>query len=343
MEFLKKLDLTPGKIAKTAGLVLVALVILSFVMTLIKEPLRSISTSDFGLAIAPSPMSYGGKMMGNSEAAYMPGMAAQLSVRNIAPIIPGSQVTVGDTAEDYEVTDYSATIETRSREKTCAAITALKPLAYVIFESSNESDYGCNYSFKVEHAKVSEVLAMIQALDPKDLNESTYTIKRQLDDFTSETEILEKKRASIEATLASALRAYDEITVLATRSQDAASLAKIIDSKIQIIERLTQERININEQLDRLARAKTEQLDRLKYTYFSVSVYEQKFIDGESLADSWGEKVRAFVRAINGALQSATLGLLALIVGLIPYGIYAILLLLVAKYGWKLVKAIWNK
>jgi len=348
IEFLKKLNIEPAKLFKTIGIGLVGIVVVAFLVSLISSSMPGFGRGGGGVI---SPMMGGvsydasyaesGKMYAPSYAVDGP---QTLSVRNISPIVPPRPgTTLGNNAEDFEVTDYTATIETRDKEKACSALAALKPLKYVIFESANAYEYGCSYSFKVEHAHVAEVLATIKTLDPKDLSENTYTIKRQLDDFTSESTILRNKLKSIDDTMSGALRAYDQIISLATRTEDVESLAKIIDSKIQIIERLTQQRININEQLDRLARAKVEQMDRLDYTYFNVSVYENKFVDGQSLKDSWKQTIKNFVSTVNGAAQDATVNVVAFILTLVPYLIYLVILLLVTKYGWKLVKYIWQK
>lgn len=358
MHFLEQFkSMSPSQALKMAGVALVGLVLLAIIFQLLGSSFRSISQSIPGIAGIPGipTMSsgmgggYGGveydgyAKYGASEDAVM----AELSVRNVAGSIsmpyPPSYQTTGDDAEEYEVTQYSARIETRRLEDSCAEVSALKKRDDVIFESANTYDRGCDFTFKVRHESVEEVLALIEAMDPKDLSENTYTIKQQIEDFTSEVDVLEKKRASIDATLASALSAYDEITRLATNTQNAEALAKIIDSRIGIIERLTQERININEQLDRLARAKAEQLDRLEYTYFSVSVYEDKFVDGEDLADSWKTAIKDFVRGVNQILQDLTVGLILLIFFIAQWALYALILLFVAKYGWKIGKNIWNR
>ena len=109
-----------------------------------------------------------------------------------------------------------------------------------------------------------------------------------------------------------------------------------------IIERLTSERINVTVQLERLSRAKEEQLDRLKYTYFNVSVYERKFFDGEALRESWKQELRELVMSINLAIQSVTTKLLVFVLWLLPIAIYALLLVVVAKYGWRLLRTIWK-
>jgi hypothetical protein len=268
-------------------------------------------------------------------------MMPTLSVRNIMPPQPG--VTTGNTVENFEVTDYNASVETNDRTAACKTIFDLKPLPYVIFENSNESDTSCNFSFKVEHAHVEEVLGILKALNPKNISENIYTVKRQLDDFTNETSILKAKLVSIDETLRNALKAYDDITVLATKTQDVASLARIIDSKIQIIERLTQERLNVSAQLDRISRAKAEQLDRLDYAYFTVNIYESKYLDGRGIRDSWKAALQSFVLNVNHSLQNATLNLIAFFISLIPYLISLVVFVFAAKYGWKAAKNIWQK
>jgi chromosome segregation ATPase len=156
-------------------------------------------------------------------------------------------------------------------------------------------------------------------------------------------EILNRKKASIESTLEDAIKSYDEISRVATQARDAQSLANIIDSKIRIIEKLSQERININEQLDRLGRQKAEQLDRLEYTYFHVYVYENKFMDAEMLKDSWKNEIKNFVAEINKIAQDSSIGLVALIFKIIQVALYLLIITITLKLGWKAAKIIWKK
>lgn len=266
-----------------------------------------------------------------------------LSARNgiVPPPLPESPA--GDDAEAFEVTDYYATVQTRKLDETCSAVSDLKEFDYVIFENSNEYDQGCSYSFKVKNDHVEEILGLINNLNPENLTQNTYTIKRQIDDYTSEVEVLEKKRDSIDETLANAVSAYDEISALATAARDVESLAKIIDSKINLIERLTQERININEQLDRLERSKEEQLDRLAYTFFNISIYESKYVDGKEIKDSWKQAVQQFVRDLNDILQDVTINLVNIGLRVAQFVIYFFILLLAAKYGFRAAKYLWMR
>ena len=345
MNLIEKYNLTPLKIVKIAGIAFAGLFVAIFLLSLLGGFLNTARSVGQG-GVFPSMPPIGsvaydyGKVF--SEGAMMPEFdSVRLSTRNIMPL--PSYGTTGNDAEQFEVSDYNANIETRNLTGTCATVSALKARSYVVFENATESDTNCYYRFKVAHANVEEVLTVLKALDPKDLTENTYTIKSQIEDFTSETEILEKKRVSIDQTLTNALNAYDDITELAVKTQNAEALAKIIDSKIQTITRLTQERLNINEQLDRLARAKAEQLDRLDYTYFGVSIYENKYFDGEGLKDSWKATLKNFVNSVNRSLQNATVGVLGFVFIVFPYLIYLFLLIFAAKYGWKLTQYIWEK
>jgi len=351
IEFLKNFTWTPANVAKVAGLGLGALVVVAVGLSVANSIFQGVprigSIADMDM-VAPSyaPQYYKEEMA--YEGGYgIGGGGVALSTRNAASSIsypyPQPGGTTGDTAEEFEVTQYNASFESRDKSSECGAIAGLKAKDYVVFENANEGDRDCSYTFKVKHDKVDEVLAFIKDMGPRDLSENTYTIKNQIDDFTSETDILKKKLTSIDETLAGALKAYDDIQRLATANQNADALAKVIDSKILLIERLTQERININEQLDRYARMKSEQLDRLDYTYFYVSVYEMKYVDGERIWDSWKQAVSATVNDVNENLQAITLGLVALLFIAIQYILYILILVVIAKYVWRAAVYIWNK
>lgn len=335
MNFLEKNNLTVGKILKMAGLTLLGVVVLVFVLSFLSSSYNSVFrkgvSRSSGLQVAPS-YSYGLTTgLGGNEMAY----DTALSIRNTG--------VSGAKAEDFEVTEYSASIETRKLTDTCLAVSGLKKLEYVIFENSTEYDKGCNYTFKVQNTHKVEILDLIKGLDPKEITENTYTIKKQVDDYTSQIDILKKKLASIDDTLKKATSAYDEVTVLATKVQNVESLAKIIDSKINLIERLTVERMNVNAQLEKIQRSKADQMDRLEYTYFHVNIFENKLVDGKNLKDSWKFTVQAFVQNLNKVAQDITVNLVGWVFLVLQYAIYLLIVLVVVKYGWKLITYIWKK
>jgi hypothetical protein len=357
MEFLTKYNLTPGKVFKIAGLLLLVVLVLSVGFRLIGSSINSVSVGH-NKTISNSVPQSTGLMSGGSTGLGLSASSLDLfgesdesiglSARNVASTPSSAQpdntkVTTGNNAEDMEVTEYRATIETRQLKNTCKTIADLKAKDYVIFENAQESDESCNYTFKVKRENAEEVLGIIKNLKPKDISESTYTIKKLVDDYTSEEEILKNKLASIDETLTKATVAYDNITSLATRVEDVESLAKIITSKIAIIERLTQERINVSSQLERLGRSKAEQLDKLEYVYFYTNVYENKFFDWQTIKDSWKYEIKGFVNDINKIAQNVSINFAAFILVIIQYALYIFVLLLCAKYGWKAIKYIWTK
>ena len=102
--------------------------------------------------------------------------------------------------------------------------------------------------------------------------------------------------------------------------------AQLTDSKLNLIERLTMSQIDINAQLERINRSKTEALDRLVYTQFNVSVYENKFIDGKEISNSWTAATQELFRNINNFAQEVSLGFVALLFLIVKYALYGVVL-----------------
>lgn len=345
--YLKAAWQNPIQTLKIAGGVVVALIVLTVAFQFINSTVQTLTRGEgFGFATSPSSMIGNTKMMYDDmdyavEEAAMDGAMAQGMPSPMPPREPG--YSSGNDAEDFEVTEYSSSFKTQDKEKECTAIANLKSLAYVIFENANEHRTGCSFSFKVEHEHAKEILSTIEELDPENLSANTYTIKRSVENVKSEVEIFNEKLESINDTLESSLSAYDEITKLATASKDAGSLATIIDSKVRLIERLTQERININERLSRLERNQNQQLERLDYTYFHVNVYEDKYVDGKQIKDSWKRAITSFVRDTNVIAQDVTIGLVSFVLYVVQYVLYFFILLFTAKYGWTYARKVWRK
>jgi hypothetical protein len=340
-DFLKQFNITTSQLVKFSLLMLGAMIILVI--------LNMVTNQNGGMNLLSTDTDYAEESV--SPSMGMPaydsndGYSQKLSVRNVIsePMPPTyNGYTSGDDAEAFEVKNYNASIETRNLERDCGAIRALKTRTDVIFENANEYDRGCNFTFKVEKGSVEAILALIKDLDPKELGENTYTIKREVEDYTSEIQIYENKLASLDATLESALASYENITELATRTGDVESLAKIIDSKLMLIERLTNARIETKNQLDYIQRAKADALDRLEYTYFNVNVYEGTYVDEEALKDSWKMALQQFVLNVNQFAQEMSIGLLALVLFVIKFALYGTLLLVAVKFGWKFVQKVWQ-
>ncbi len=348
MEDLRKLNINWPKAIKIFGIVLLALVVLSIAVNLVVKPIMSQVRMGSSFGNSSSVMKYQSASPMNAPMAsydYAKEEGVSLSFRNTAGSVgySDSMSTPQTSNGAYEVMNYNATIETGKLEKDCSSISELKGLDYVVFNNSNIGKKNCNFSFKVEREKVDEVLGMIKGLKPRDMSQNVETIKKQIEDFTSREEILKSKQASIDDTLKNAIASYDEISKLATKTSDAESLTKVIDSKISILERLTSERLQVSNELESLGRAKAEQLDRLKYVDFYVYIYENKVIDGQEFKDYWVASFKSFVLDINQLLKDLSLGLVAFVMVVVKYLVYIFLLFVVGKFCWEAGKKIWKK
>lgn len=335
MDFLRKLWQNPMLFLKGAAAVVVVVLVASFTFSFVGKTMRS-----FGLE-TPSLSMMGGAGFATNKAMMYDSEMAQEEAMYARGNSDGGW-SGGDDAEDYEVTEYNASYRTSDKEPICAALAKLKDREAVIFENSNEYETGCSYTFKVDHEQADDVLRIIEDLDPENLSVNTYTIQRSVEYVTSEVEILEQKLASINETLDTALAAYDEIAKIATSSRDAESLATIIDSKVRLIERLTQDKITVTQQIARMERNKNDQMQRLDYTYFYTNVYEDKYVDGERIKDSWKVAVQDFIREGNEIIQAMTVGIITFCLYVLQLVLYFFILLYVARFSWKRAKRVWN-
>lgn len=348
MEFLKKLNLQNASVPKMMGVCALGLVAVAIVLASLNTARQRVSgnfgkgsfTESFTGGFASDEASYNFGAPAPSARSYLPSPLPPSSPPFIYP--PDETTSTGRDAEQYEITSYTATVKSANSKRTCASIEALKPKEYIIFESANNYDEGCSYQFKVPKENTDEILEFIRTLDPKTLSRNTHTIKKIIEYHTTEVQILEKKLAAVEEILNQALEEYNEIGAVAKSEGDAESLTKIIDSKVQLIERLTNERMNVLNQVTALNRTYAENLDRLEYTVFSVSVFEEKLIDFEEIGDQWTAKVQSFFLQLNKNIQNMTLSLVGFLFEILVYILYAALLLFVGKYGWRIGKQFWN-
>ena len=259
------------------------------------------------------------------------GVSKEMYVDPIMPPVEDPTPAPGIDAESYEVQDYFVSIETGNGERDCTVLKTLKEREDVIFESLNESLYGCNASFKVKRDAVEGVLAFLNELDPREVSENTYTIKREVSQLVTQMDILKSKLAALDTALTDALSSFAEVEAAARRSGDIASLAQVTESKISAIDRINSSRLEVITELDRLEHAKTETLDRMEYVYFSVNVYENEWVRGSDLKDSWVASIQQLIRDLNGFLQDLSIGFVQFALMVVKYTLYASVFYIVAR------------
>lgn len=333
MEFLSTYKLN-GK----RGLIIIAVLVLSLVvLSLLGNTLKQ---GGMGMSEMDSKTSFGSVP---NAPLYYDNDGYELSARNVMPnTMPRNDGYTSGDSEAFEVKNYTAQIETDDLRGDCDTIAALKTRSEVIFENTSTYERGCNFTFKVAKAYIDSVLSVLESLDPKELSENVYTIKGEVDDYTSEIDILTTKLASLNQAYTEALAAYASITDLATRNGDVENLTKLIESKLTLIERLTQSRIQVAADLERMGRAKADSLDRLAYTHFSVSVTERVYIDGQAIRDSWRYAIESAIRDANTLIQDATVGLAIFIIMVLKFALYALIVLVVVRFGWGFTRKMWG-
>ncbi len=257
--------------------------------------------------------------------------------------VPIEMVPVSKDAEDFETREYRASYEKRSIDKTCKKFEELKPLEYVVFENANKSNEYCNYRFKVEVNREQEILLLIESLDPKDFNANTFTIERSITNNTNEIEILEKKIEMLDSLLESAKEKYNKLST----SGNATALVQAINNEINLIERITNQKLSVQSRIDRLTNSTSVQEERIDYSQFNISVSERKLVDWGGILEQWKYAFERFGSEISSAVQGLTIGLILFaftIVKFIAYISISILAVVVTtRVLWALTKRIWRK
>ena len=245
------------------------------------------------------------------------------------------------TAEDFEIKEHSATIRSSNVSWDCSKFLKLKERDDVIVETSNVSEENCNFSFKIVKEKWMEIVDFIKEFKPYYFNTHIYSIQQSIKNLVSELSILEKKLKSTETTLLNAQTSYDELIILAKNKNDIESLTKLIDWKLNLINRLTRERQGINIQIVKIKKSQAEQLDRLKYTFFNVNIYEDKIVNFKQIKESWKNELKQLVNSFNDVLQWVSINVVSYCIKFIEFVVYFFISLIFLKFLWFIVKKIW--
>ena len=339
----KNFDWSFKSIAKGFGALLLGVVALTILISLLGFSYRIVTNSG---AVRGITQSLSMKSM-NYAMDYDDGYAEEAIAERsygggIAPSMALNVSPTGSDAEDYEVREYNATIKTQKIDETCGVIAELKAKDYVIFENSDKNESYCYYRFKVNKENNEEILAIVQNLDPEYFNANIRTIKGSIEHYESEVEILNKKLESVEETLQNAQSAYDEISKIATQQRDAETLASIINNKLNLIEKLTNERLSIKERIDRYNKSKADQMDQLDYTFYNINVYKDALFDWEDIQKEWRSEFKQMIQEINQTFQGVSLGLVMYLFKFVQIAIFFLISLFLIKIIWAFTKKIWK-
>lgn len=254
--------------------------------------------------MAPAPATSGSMRM--AEESFI---AADYGAKMYSSYYPYTD-NGGIYAEEFEQTSYYAFFDTRLFNETCTAIASLKPLNYVLFDYASENDSYCSYEFRVEEAYAPTVADAIRALYPDDFSANTATVAQTIEGQESERAYLERRLESLESTRAEAEDAYESLLEKAVTKGSVAELTNVVNSRLHIIERLTQDIQTVEEQLERLDATQTDTLEETLYEHFSVQVQKRVLIDWETMKNDWHNSVRDVLINLNKVLMLLSLGLI---------------------------------
>lgn len=323
--------------AKIGGGLLIGIVALALAAMIITFLLRTVSAPFFGSSNA---FRLEKSVFSRADSLEFVGRGGGVSI-GMPPI---EEPVIATDAEDFEVHEYNASFEKHDKTETCETIAALKGTKSVVFENANESKRSCNYRFRVANKRADEILELLKSLDPDTLSSNVYTIQKRVEGIIDQLEVQKKKLAQVEATLADAQNSYTELTALATRKNDIESLIKLIDLKLDTIERLARERIEINNSIVRIERERADQLERLNFTVFSVNVYERPLIDWSEIKDDWQDAIRSFVDDVNEFTQLVSVRLISFVLQAAVALVYLVFVFVFLRVVWILGrKILWKK
>jgi len=343
--FLTNFDWSLKSIAKALGLLVFGIIALGLIASLFSFSMRTLSGISFfqnmmsGANYATDSGYVGGAPMYSKEA-----VSADSFARGgfYQPVPPAPSYATGTDAENYDLQEYSGTIETGSLNKTCDRIEALKAKDYVIFDNANRSDSSCNFSFKVAKANTDEVLNLIKELDPKFFSDNVSTIKATVEGMDNELDIQTGKLKTLKSRMEDQINEYDSIFEVAKRTNNVDAMTNIVINKQNYITQIENEMSYIQENITRLTTGKTGELDRLDYTFFNISVTEVLLLDWDHIKDSWKAAVQNLVMNFNNAIQGISLQLIGFLIVMVQAVLYLFITVFVVKYVWKGVKWIWK-
>lgn len=291
-------------------------------------------------AMAPAPATSSGMRM--AEESFI---AADYGAKMYSSYYPYTD-NGGMYAEEFEQTSYYAFFDTRLFNETCTAIASLKPLNYVLFDYASENDSYCSYEFRVEEAYAPTVADAIRALYPDDFSANTATVAQTIKSQESERAYLERRLESLESTRAEAEDAYESLLEKAVTKGSVAELANVVNSRLHIIERLTQDIQTVEEQLERLDATQTDTLEETLYEHFSVQVQKRVLIDWETMKNDWHDSLSMSVINLNKVFVLLTLGLLEFVthalVSILFIAIIVLGMVAATKYMRIAIQYIWK-
>jgi Ca2+/Na+ antiporter len=242
----------------------------------------------------------------------------------------------------FELKHYTINYQTNHTKTLQEKIKSLKTRSYILFDNYQESQKKSRYTIKVQRDKSQEVLLFLESLSPSKVHLDVENIKASITSTVDEEQLLREKLQKLEIILSDATNSYNELLKLAQTKNNIDALTKLIDLKINTLNRLTREKNSILDQIYTISKSKKELLERLNYVIFTITIDEFLYFDTEQLKQTWKYEVKTLVSHLNSLGQSLTTTLLSFILQLFEFFIYFIIMLFILKLIIFIIKKVFS-
>jgi len=255
-------------------------------------------------------------------------------------VVPKSDYKIDSSV--FEIKSYEIRYKTDDTLSLQNRIKELKKRDFVLFDSYNESKQSSKYVIKVKRDNFKEVLEFLKKLSPTKIHLFVENIKKSVDSTIDREKLLTNKLLKIEKILNDASDSYTSLLKLAKEQNNIESLTKLIDLKINTLNRLSKEKNTILEQINHIKKNRKELFDKVNFVIFTIYIDEFLYFDTKELKNSWQYEVKDLVFTVNALAQNLTISLLTFSVKVIEFLVYFILVLLLLKLLFWIIKMIFD-
>ncbi len=242
----------------------------------------------------------------------------------------------------FEIKNYEIKYKTNETLYLQNKIKELKKKNFVIFDRYDESKQNSQYVIKVKRENFEEVLEFLKELSPVKIHLFVENIKKSIDSTIDREKLLSDKLRKIEVILNDAIESYSSLLKLAKEQNNIESLTKLIDLKINTLNKLSNEKNAILEQINYIKKNRKELFDKVNFVIFRISIEEFLYLDIIELKNSWQYEVKNLVSTLNNLAQNLSVKFLIFVVNVIKFMVYFIFVLLLLKILFWTIKKIFN-
>ena len=320
-----------------AGATLALLVL--FIVVAILTSLSSSSTS-----LSSNSVSIGKRAV--SETAMSPQAMMMDGGADFAAIAPDMYYPAPDNyidnLEQFETTDYRISGQLREFETFCDYLSELKADERFDFSSLSSSLNNCQATFFTKEEYANQALQNLGSFAGVQTTRTTQSVTRHREQIQSRTSIVQQQLQSVTETLIEAESAYNEIADFARAQRDTETYSHAITEKLRQVDQLTQRKISLTSQLDSLAQQSADLNQKIGVIEINVYVNRAHLLNPDKTARAWGDAKELLTDTWNqfGIWLTVYLGVFILFV--LQWSVYLIILIVLARFGYKLARKIWR-